>query len=123
MGPVLARAPRAHPPPPARPAPRSNRRAQIEAGKLSAQHLILAEAACECADAAGKALPESTADILLRYIEAQRCAKIGVAQIIGGTVVHVWPDSVAAADEENQVPKVKRLRRGAKYKPLQALYG
>ena len=48
----------------------SNRRAQIEAGKLSAQHLILAEAACECADAAARALPRLFEELCRAALDA-----------------------------------------------------
>ena len=48
----------------------SNRRAQIEAGKLSAQHLVLAEAACECADAAARALPRLFEDLCRAALDA-----------------------------------------------------
>ena len=45
-------------------------RARIEAGKLSAQHLILAEAACDGADAAARALPRLFEDLCRVALDA-----------------------------------------------------
>ena len=105
-------------------APQVKRIAQLRSCLLGTKVCVGDEVWTRGDTSAGTYVEEGLGRVIsLRYIEAQRCAKIGVAQIIGGTVVHVWPDSVAAADEENQVPKVKRLRRGAKSKPLQVLYG